>query len=70
MKIQELISRLNNFNPDQEIMILDSFNGAGCPREINLGPRIYNITESDAEETADCEDFIGKEVVVIGYGCY
>lgn len=56
--------------PDMEIMILDGFNGGGYPRKINLGPITRTITEEDAEESGDCEELVGQEVAVMGYGFY
>lgn len=70
MTVRELIEKLSKLKPDKEIMILDSFNGGGLPREINLGPLSQKIKKSDANECADCEDLVGKTVYVIGYGCY
>ena len=69
MKAHELAKTLLA-GPDKDIMILDGFNGGGIPRTINLGPCDQTITEADANEAADCEGSIGKEVLVIGYGCY
>jgi hypothetical protein len=40
MKVGELIKELGKFLPEQEVMILDGYNGGGVPREINLGPHI------------------------------
>lgn len=70
MKIKQLIKELESFDEGAEIMILDGFNGGGYPREINLGPMNHKISKEDENETADCEDKIGNNVVVIGYGCY
>lgn len=70
MKIGELIQRLSHFSIHDEIMILDSFNGGGFPREINLGPNTRIITQEDSDECVDCEDIVGKQVAYIGYGCY
>lgn len=70
MKVSELIQRLSAHNPDAEVMILDSFNGGGVPRDLNLGPITQVITAEDAAETGDCEGRIGETVLVIGYGCY
>lgn len=65
----QIIARLAEYPDDQEIMILDSFNGAGIPREINL-ISTRAITIKNAEETVDCEDIVGQEVIVLGFGCY
>lgn len=70
MKVKELIERLQKQDPEKEIMILDGFNGGGEPREINLGPKGRTISEQDADQSADCEDLIGKDVLVMGYGFY
>jgi hypothetical protein len=71
MKISELISQLESFNaPDMEVMIIDSFNGGGHPREINLRPIQRCVVETDAYATDDCEDKIGSTVVILGYGNY
>ncbi len=69
MKAKELAKMLLK-NPDMEIMILDSFNGAGCPRTINLGPTTQIITSEDVDDTVDCEEMLGQKVLVIGYGYY
>lgn len=53
-----------------EVMILDSFNGGGAPREILLGPVARTITQADVDETADCEERLGENVLVLGYGSY
>jgi hypothetical protein len=70
MTVKELIARLEKLNPDNEIMILDSFNGGGCPREINLGPVLRTVTAENADDAADCENLEGQSVYVIGFGCY
>lgn len=57
-------------NPNMDVMILDGFNGGGEPRDLNLGPSPHTITEKNAKEGADCEGKVGKEVLVIGFGCY
>lgn len=69
MRTHEFAEKLLNL-PDQEIMILDSFNGAGYPREINLGPVDHTVTAREADECSDCEKLAGKVVTVVGYGCY
>jgi hypothetical protein len=56
--------------PNMDLMILDGSNGGGEPRDLNLGPSRQIITEANAKEGADCEDKVGKEVLVIGYGFY
>lgn len=70
MKVGELIQELNKFSLEQEVMILDGYNGGGVPREVNLGPQIQTVEDADAEETADCEGLVGEDVVVLGFGCY
>ena len=71
MTVNELIKRLGKLRGDMQVMVLDSHNGGGNPRELNLGPTTHAITLSDVEEAADCEEMkIGDEVVVLGYGCY
>lgn len=70
MTVRELCERLANHNPDQPVMILDSFNGGGVPREINLGPTEHVVKTSDAKYAADCEYLVGQSVVVLGFGCY
>lgn len=70
MTVGQLIKRLLAHDLNQEVMILDSFNGAGMPREINLGPAEQGITQVDADDCADCEDKVGQVVVVLGFGCY
>ena len=70
MTIAELREQLAEFPDDMEIMILDGFNGGGVPREINIHPWYHTITDDDAADTADCEDIVGENVVVMGYGSY
>ena len=69
--VEELITELQKLPPDSRIMILDSFNGGGYPREINLGPIPQKINETDQDMCGDCEELdIDTIVYVIGYGCY
>lgn len=70
MTVAQLIKQLKYFDPNLEVMALDSSNGQGSPREINFGPILKTVTEQNAEDTADCENLYGEKVVVIGYGCY
>lgn len=70
MNVSELIEQLKKFDGDMEVMILDGFNGGGCPREINLGPSTSKITLWNAGESADCEGRAGEKIVRLGYGCY
>ena len=70
MLVRELIEKLSKLDQNKQIMILDSFNGAGDKRKINLGPVLEKITKADAEECADCENLVGNKVYVIGFGCY
>jgi hypothetical protein len=56
-------------SPDMDVMILDGFNGGGTPRELNL-VTVKVITEDHAEVTADCEDRIDEQVLVLGFGNY
>lgn len=65
----ELLKRLENVSDDTQIMILDSFNGQGSPREINLFSN-HIITDKDSNESDDCDGLEGEKVIVIGYGCY
>jgi hypothetical protein len=69
MKSHEFAKKLLNL-PNQELMILDGFNGGGCPREINLGPMEHKVSNFDVLECDDSVNFIGKNILVIGYGCY
>ena len=70
MNKRHLLEALASVSDDDEIMILDGWNGGGVPRTINLGPVVRTITEADADESADCEDRVGQRVVCLGYGCY
>lgn len=70
MNVGQLIKALQALNPEQEVMVLDGFNGGGFPRTINVGPRVRAITEEDADESADCEARVGESVVLMGFGCY
>ncbi len=67
----QLQNLLSQFPEDMEVMILDSFNGGGEPREINLGPLKRIITKENIDNGADCEDKeVGQTIIVLGYGCY
>ena len=70
MTKRELLQRLAKYDDDMEIMIMDEFNGNGAPRTINFGPVITVVTDADADETSDCEEIAGQEVIVIGFGSY
>lgn len=70
MKASELIKRLQEYEPDMEVMILDGFNGGGSPRTINFGPSLQGITEQDANLCGDCEGRTGETVIRMGYGPY
>lgn len=64
MTVAELIKELLECDPNAQVMILDSFNRAGSPREINL-------TVVDIAEFCDCEEMEpGNTVIVLGFGCY
>lgn len=70
MTVKELMDRLSKFDPEAQVMVLDSFNGGGSPREINLGPVDHVLTETDSDATCDCEGMVGQTVVLMGFGCY
>lgn len=72
MTTKQLIARLKEADPtgNLQVMIHDSVNGGGVPREINGGPLTRTVLEQDANETADCEDLVGREIVAMGFGCY
>jgi len=70
MLVKDLISRLSTYPGILQVMIGDSFNGGGNPREINAGPVLHLVTEGDSEATADCEGLEGEYVVKIGFGSY
>lgn len=70
MTNKDLIARLAALDPNAEVMILDGPNGSGSPRDLNLGPTTRTITEADAEETSDCEERVGEEVIILGFACY
>lgn len=71
MKIRELIDQLCRLPSEDEIMILDGFNGGGEPREINFGPVSHSVTQDDMANASDCEDMEPDQTVwVIGYGSY
>lgn len=65
MKVKDLIEYLKLYPPNLEVAILDGFNGGGVPREINLGP-----TNMTLRDETDLKTKIGKEIIVMGYGCY
>ena len=68
MDVRDLIERLQKFPQEDEVMILDGFNGGGLLRDINLGPVVKEI--SDKDEDSDGEGRKGERVVAMGYGCY
>ncbi len=70
MTVAELIKALKKFDPNHPVMILDSFNGGGSPRDINLGPKVHVVSEANAADAVDCEEIVGDQVVIVGYGCY
>lgn len=70
MKIKDMISLLEKYNPETEIMVLDGFNGSGAPRRINFGPISHKITTDDENESDDCEGKVDTTIALIGFGCY
>jgi len=71
MTVKEMMARLAEMPPDAPLRVLDGNNGAGVPREINLGPSLRRVKKVDIEESVDCENLKpGSKFVVIGYGCY
>lgn len=74
MTLNQMIEQLTAFQRagfgDKQFMVLDSHNGGGMPREVNLGPNIHTVTVQESEECADCEDVMGEHVIVVGFGCY
>lgn len=71
MTVEELVDKLQKFQCNQEITILDGFNGGGYPRTINFGPVTHILGEKDIVNNTDMEEIgKGKSVVLIGFGCY
>jgi hypothetical protein len=70
MKKKELIALLDKFSDDQEVFILDGFNGGGYPRTINFGPILYKVSLEDVEESSDCNHMEGAKIILLGYGSY
>lgn len=70
MTIKTLIERLSTYDPNTEVMILDGFNCGGYPRTINVGPYLRTIKKNEEKDCGDCEGKVGKQVVLMGYGCY
>lgn len=70
LTIAGLIAQLQKFDPTKAVMILDGHNGGGVPRTINLKPDLHVVTEEEGNGCTDCEEIVGEEVVVFGYGCY
>lgn len=74
MTLDQMVTRLQKLQAegfgDRELMVLDSFNGGGNPRDINLGPVLHVVTPTEAEDSGDCEELLGTTVVVMGFGCY
>lgn len=73
----ELIARLQEYDPDIEVTILDGFNGGGQPRCINLGPQIWTmddlcvLKERGMEpDYGDLDTEKGTPIICMGYGCY
>lgn len=70
MTIKTLIERLSAYDLNTEVMILDGFNGGGYPRTINCGPYLRIVKKKEEKDCPDCEGKVGKQIVVMGYGCY
>lgn len=77
MKVAELIAKLQKVDSELEVAILDGFNGGGQPRELNLGPVLWDQEALDemkelnnAPDYADLKSTPGTPIVVMGYGCY
>ena len=70
MKVRDAILALLDHPMNSELMIIDGENGNGVPRTLNLGPVAHRVTRSEVSETSDCDNLAGKDVTVIGYGCY
>jgi hypothetical protein len=70
MSNAELIERLKEYPANQEVMLLDGFNGGGTPRTLNMGPSERVISPRNTHDTSDCEGMEGQVVIVLGYGSY
>lgn len=68
--VAELITQLSQFNPKSHVLVNSGPNGSGSPYDLNQGPISHTITEDDANSTADCENRIGEQIVLIGFGCF
>ena len=73
----ELIKRLEGFSDETEVSILDGFNGGGQPRQINLGPLLFDPNDKShtfvGDERQDYSDLNtpkGGKIIVMGFGCY
>ena len=70
MTVGELKEKLNKFNNDDIIMILDGFNGQGNPRTINFGP-IQDEIDPEYHNGADIDNMnVNDKFICMGYGCY
>lgn len=74
MNIKELINRLQKFDPQLEVTILDSFNG-GMPRTINFVPTLFDPSDNSqtfeddtAQDYSDIRTPVGMPIVIMGYG--
>lgn len=70
MTINQLIKKLQQYDPNLDVMINDSNNNGNYPRTINFGPVLRKIQEFQVEQVADCEGKLGEKVIIIGFGCY
>lgn len=71
LTVKDLKSRLDKFDDNLEVMILDGFNGGGNPRRINIGPLKAEIGPDDIDSCSDCHIYnVGDEYVQIGFGSY
>ncbi len=77
MLVKDMIARLEKFDPELEMTVLDGFNGGGQSRTINFGPRIFDPADKehtfDGDENQNYEDVEtapGQKIVMMGYGFY
>lgn len=72
MNVEEMIEYLSKFDPKQEVMIRDGFNGGGNLRVINskcestLGEDDENLYDEEGEML----ESKGFKVVELGFGFY
>jgi hypothetical protein len=66
----ELIKALEQFDDNQEVMILnrfyDGYEEIEAPNKLGIGPKLHIITEADQYYSLSCGNMVGQTVIVLG----